>query len=107
MVVSLVVGWEWIVIILAVIVLLLWGPSKIPELARGLGQAKAEFERASKGEYPTESRRSGASRLSDDEIILIAKSLGITTEGKTRDEIFQEIIASIKAAKAPKSDLPS
>jgi sec-independent protein translocase protein TatA len=41
----LVIGWEWIVIILAVIVLLLWGPKKIPELARGIGQARAEFEK--------------------------------------------------------------
>ena len=101
---SLVVGWEWIVIILALVVLLLWGPTKIPELARGLGQAKAEFEKASRGEYLSESRRSEASRSSDDAIILIARSLDITTEGKTRDEIIQEIIASIKASKALKSD---
>ena len=83
--------------------LLLWGPSKIPELARGIGRAKAEFDKASRGEYLSESR-SGASRSSDDDIILIARSLGITTEGKTRDEIIQEIIASIKASKALKSD---
>ena len=101
-----VVGWEWIVIIAALVVLLLWGPSKIPELARGLGRAKAEFERASRGKYLSKSPRSGEiSRSSDDDtIILIARSLGITTEGKTKEEIFEEIIANIKAIKALKPD---
>jgi len=101
-----VVGWEWIVIIIALVVLLLWGPSKIPELAKGLGRAKAEFERASRGEYLSKSPRSREiSRSSDDDmIILIARSLGITTEGKNREEIFEEIITNIKAIKALKPD---
>jgi len=38
-------GMEWVVIILAV--LLLFGAKKIPELARGLGQGINEFRRAS------------------------------------------------------------
>ena len=103
--VIMVVGWEWIVIIIALVVLLLWGPSKIPELARGLGRAKAEFERASR-EYLRESPTvKEASRSSDDDmIILIARSLGISTEGKTREEIFQEIVENIKAIKTFKPD---
>lgn len=39
-------GWEWIVVILAV--LLLFGAKKIPELARGLGQGIKEFKKATK-----------------------------------------------------------
>lgn len=35
--------WEWIVIVL--VVLLLFGGKKIPEIARGLGQAINEFKR--------------------------------------------------------------
>jgi sec-independent protein translocase protein TatA len=92
-------GWEWLIIIVGLVVLLLWGPSKIPELARGLGRAKAEFERASR-EYLYETPKVKASRSDDDTIILIAKSLGIATEGKTREEIVQEIIANIKALKS-------
>jgi sec-independent protein translocase protein TatA len=38
-------GFEWLVIIL--VVLLLFGAKKIPELARGLGQGINEFKRAS------------------------------------------------------------
>lgn len=94
-------GWEWIIILLAVVVLLIWGPSKIPEFARGLGRARAEFEKASK-EYLYESPKTeSSSRTSDDEmIIIIAKGLGINTEGKSREQIFQEIITSIKAIKS-------
>lgn len=38
-------GMEWVIIIL--VVLLLFGAKKIPELARGLGQGINEFRRAS------------------------------------------------------------
>lgn len=38
-------GIEWLVIIL--VVLLLFGAKKIPELARGLGQGLTEFRKAS------------------------------------------------------------
>jgi len=38
------VGIEWIIIL--VIVLLVFGPSKLPQLAKGLGQAKKEFKEA-------------------------------------------------------------
>jgi sec-independent protein translocase protein TatA len=39
-------GWEWIIVLLAV--LLLFGAKKIPELARGLGQGIKEFKKATK-----------------------------------------------------------
>jgi sec-independent protein translocase protein TatA len=37
-------GWEWILIILAVV--LLFGGKKIPELMKGLGQGMKEFKKA-------------------------------------------------------------
>jgi len=100
-------AWEWIVIILALIVLLLWGPSKIPELARGLGRAKAEFEKASR-EYlyevskPTDKEKKESSEESDETIILIAKALGLNTEGKSKEQILKEILMNIVAKKQEK-----
>ena len=38
-------GIEWIVILIIIAVLLLFGPSKLPELARGVGRALGEFRR--------------------------------------------------------------
>ena len=40
-------------LLLFLIVLLLLGPSKLPALARGLGQAVREFKKAVEGEYET------------------------------------------------------
>ncbi len=39
-------GWEWIIIVL--VVLLLFGAKKIPELARGLGRGIREFKDATR-----------------------------------------------------------
>lgn len=39
-------GWEWVVIIL--VVLIFFGAKKIPELARGLGRGIREFKDATK-----------------------------------------------------------
>ena len=47
MIVPLVIGWPQIVLI-AVVVLLLFGGRKIPELMRGLGSGIKEFKDASK-----------------------------------------------------------
>ena len=41
-------GWEWLIIGVVAIVIILWGPAKIPEFAKALGRAKGEFSRASK-----------------------------------------------------------
>ena len=46
----LVIGWPQIVLIV-VVVLLLFGGRKIPELMRGLGSGLKEFKDASKDEY--------------------------------------------------------
>jgi len=43
-------GYEWIVV--AVIVLLLFGGRKIPELMKGIGGGIKEFKKASKEEEP-------------------------------------------------------
>ncbi len=39
-----------VIIILVVVVLLFWGPKKVPDLARSLGRAKWEFEEGKKGQ---------------------------------------------------------
>jgi len=83
-------AWEWIILLVVIAAILLWGPSKIPELARSLGRAKAEFEKASK-EY----LKDASGSTSDESILLIAKALGINTEGKTKDQLIEEIIINI------------
>jgi len=90
---------QWIVIGVIVIVIFLWGPQKIPELARGLGRAKGEFDKASKEFQASASIASStpATPKSADQILLeTARQLGIVTEGKTREQISAEIVAKAK-----------
>lgn len=51
-------GFEWVIILL--IVLLLFGPSKLPQLARGLGQSVKEFKDAAKGEASSDGKPKSA-----------------------------------------------
>ena len=91
---------QWIVIGVIVIAIFLWGPQKLPELARGLGRAKKEFENASKevGESMTGTGQSPSTPKSADQVLLeTARQLGISTEGKTREQISQEIVAKARA----------
>lgn len=93
-------GWEWVVILIAVGALILWGPKKIPELARALGEARGEFERASRDAMtkPTPREKEEERELtSDDVLIETARKLGISTEGKTKDQISKEIVEKFKA----------
>ena len=39
------IGYEWIVVAGILLVIFLWGPKKLPELARSIGLAKKEFEK--------------------------------------------------------------
>ncbi len=41
-------GWEWIIVGVIAIVIILWGPAKIPQLARAFGRAKGEFKKGAK-----------------------------------------------------------
>ncbi|MEM1762015.1 MAG: twin-arginine translocase TatA/TatE family subunit [Desulfurococcaceae archaeon] len=75
-------GTEWIVIVILIIALLIFGPSKIPELARAIGRARREYEKAARGEE---------AEKDEEKIIALARELGIDTKGKSMDEILDEI----------------
>jgi sec-independent protein translocase protein TatA len=81
-----------ILLILGVVaVILIWGPSKIPELAKSLGRARREFDDASHG-LVTQVTTPTASPSTPDSLVETAHRLGINTEGKTRQEISDEIV---------------
>jgi len=81
-----------IILILAVVVLL-FGASRIPQLARSLGQARREFDKGSKGETSDVSQPSGssASPAPDDPLVVAAQKEGIDTQGKTKEQIASEL----------------
>jgi len=103
-------GIEWIVVAVILVVLLLWGPSQLPKIAKAFGEAKKEFQKATKEVEEakeevketvrpiTETVSSATSELKeiDDKLLQVAKELGIKTEGKTRDQIAEEILKLTK-----------
>lgn len=108
-------GWEWLIIGVVAIVIIMWGPAKIPEFAKALGRAKGEFNKASKeftnaaistANTPATAVAAGAplapvesapALKSKDEVLLdTARNLGIETVGKTREQITEEISIKVK-----------
>ncbi|WP_053240464.1 Sec-independent protein translocase subunit TatA/TatB [Pyrobaculum islandicum] len=83
-------GQEWLVVLIAIVIILIWGPSKLPSLARGLGEAIREFRKAASG-VEEEPRKVEKREEIDQKIVEMAKSLGISTEGKTKDQLLDEI----------------
>lgn len=95
----------WILIV--AVIVFLFGANKIPQIARGLGQARKEFEEASKGitnpqssanptsPAPASNSTTGA-QTGEDPLISAAKKEGIETQGKTREEIASELAWKLK-----------
>jgi len=91
-------GQEWIVVLIAIIILLIWGPSKLPSLARGLGEAIREFRKAASG-IEEEPRKVEKREEIDQKLLETARALGISTEGKTKEQILDEINKKIAELK--------
>jgi len=91
-------GQEWIVILIAIVILLIWGPSKLPSLARGLGEAIREFRKATSG-IEEEPRKVEKREEIDQKLLETARALGISTEGKTKEQILDEINKKIAELK--------
>lgn len=104
-------GTQEVVLIFA-IVLLVFGPTKLPKIARELGKTMREFKKATSGfqeeinkatsdltedvrpssTAPSRSSlRAADKRKKDKALSDIAKKLNITTEGKANEQIAREI----------------
>ncbi len=101
---------ELIVIGVIVVVVLLWGPKKIPELARSLGMARKEFEQAKRvvqnpatalTDSMTQGVQGQAPPSSDELLLQTARRLGINTQGKTKEQISEEIVTRGKDPYGP------
>lgn len=78
-------GWPELILII-VILILLFGGSRIRDVAKGLGEAVREFKKAS-----SESEKTSEKKSENEAIIEAAKKMGIDTEGKSIKEILNEM----------------
>ncbi len=90
------------VIAILAIALLLFGPKKLPELAKGIGKAIYEYRKASQGIFEEEEVK--ASKKDEKEILIeAAKKMGIETEGRDIREIAKEILEKTEGKGKEKS----
>lgn len=85
------------IIAIVIVVILLFGANKIPELARSLGKAAGEFKKG-KNDLEAElsdigkSVKEGKSQENtSSKIKTMAQDLGIATEGKSDEQLLDEI----------------
>ncbi len=87
-------GSEWLIVIVIVVVLI-FGANKIPDLAKSLGRASGEFQKGkveSELEVQKLKESHAAPVLSEhDKLVRAASELGIPTEGKTDDQIRDDV----------------
>ncbi len=101
-------------LIILVILLLILGPTKLPALARGLGQAMREFKKASQGLYDEDAIKKDLSRIqarpaqtatttqsattSEDEALIrkLAENLGVDQKGKSVEQLREEVLETAK-----------
>ncbi len=96
------------IILIALVVIILFGASKIPELARSLGKATGEFKKA-KSETERELKdvekslkESKSPEEKSSKIKQMARDLGIPTEGKSDEQLLDEIRNKMPTVKSEK-----
>ena len=95
----------WEIALIIIVVLIIFGPKKLPELAKSLGSAIRQYKKATEG-YLEETPETKESKEGKDERITLletAKKLGIETEGKTPEELSEEIIKKSQPRKTRKT----
>ena len=80
------------IVLIALVVLLLFGATAIPKLARSLGRAQGEFNKAKKEFHSEAARAEGSAapaptHASEEQVRRTARDLGIDEAGKPLDEV--------------------
>jgi sec-independent protein translocase protein TatA len=97
------------ILIIGVIIVLLFGASKLPELARSMGKSMGEFKKAQReselelSEFERSAKSGTAPKKKESKVEKMAKDLGIKTEGKTEDELLGEIEAVLSKRESVKT----
>lgn len=74
------------IVIIVVLVVVLFGATAIPKLARSMGKAQGEFQKA-RQEFKSEMAAGEAESGRNEQLLTTAKGLGIETDGKSDDEL--------------------
>ena len=93
-------GIEWIILLVIIAIILLFGPQKLPELARGVGRALGEFRRG-RMEVERELREQMSSlevQESRSRLDRAAGALNVDTTGRSEMQIKLDIARAVDKA---------
>ena len=90
-------GIEWIILLIILAVLFLFGPQKLPELARGFGRAMGEFRRG-RMEVEREIHQQFSQEDPRTKMERAAGALGVTTADKSELQIKLDIARAVDRA---------
>ena len=93
-------GFEWIILLIVIAALFLFGPQKLPELARGFGRALGEFQRG-RLEIEREIRGQLAQPQASDvrsREERVAAALGLPSTGRSSIQLKIDIARAIDTA---------
>ncbi len=79
--------------VVALIIVLLFGAAKIPELARALGKAKGEFEKGSRESRADPRDAPTLESAEEQRVLKAARELGIPTEGRSISDVKADLRA--------------
>ncbi len=84
-------------LLILIVALFLFGPTKLPELAHSLGKATGEFKKAQLETENELKRLDKPINERDTKIHNLAIELGLNTENKTTEQLIEEIRSTIKS----------
>ncbi len=88
-------------IIIFVIILILFGADKLPDLARSLGKSTKEFKKAQIEAENEITKLTSIEKLDDkgSNIYKLASDMGIDTKNKTKEQLIDEMRGKIRYKK--------
>ena len=89
------IGYPEMIVIL-VLALLLFGPDKLPEIARSLGRSAKEFKSAQMEAGSKINNLKEHQDGTDEKIYKLAIEIGIYTKNKTTEQLIEEIRAKVR-----------
>jgi sec-independent protein translocase protein TatA len=93
-------GIEWVILLIFIAVILLYGPKKLPELARGIGRALGEFRRGKmqiEREISSEMSQYDTGDLRN-RLEKAAGALGVSVAGRSEMEVKLDIARAVDKA---------
>ena len=87
-------------VLILVVALFLFGPDKIPEMARSLGKAAGEFKKAQTEAEHEIKRLDEPLNEKDTKIHNLAIEMGVDVKNKTSEQLVEEIRKKVRSQEA-------